>query len=109
MKVTDKQIIALTVTDANTLGCPLCSYTVDVPPVPVSDPLAELFGMSGMTLARVHAEQVSKQAANNMRHHLDGHPGSEWALVTRHRNPDKTPPPEILAASLATLEMEQAL
>lgn len=108
MRVTDKQVIALTVADANTLACPLCPHTVDVPQVPVSDQLGEVFGMSGMTLARVHAEQESKRAANNMRHHLDSHPGSEWALVTRHRDPDKTPPPEILAASLLALEMETA-
>lgn len=71
-------IIMLTIRDARTLACPLCDFTVDVPPIPVSDELGEVFGMSGVTLAMVHAEQVARSASDDMRRHLAGHDVLDW-------------------------------
>lgn len=71
-------IIAHTIRDHRTLGCPLCDFTIDVPDVPVSDALGSIFGMSGDTLARVHAEQTVKRVSDEMRRHLRDHSVLEW-------------------------------
>ena len=71
-------IIVHTIRDARTLACPLCDFTLDVPPVQVSDAIGEAFGMSGGTLALLHAEQQTKRASTNMRQHLAGHDVLEW-------------------------------
>lgn len=75
---TPDPIIVYTITDPHTLGCPLCDFTVDVPDVPVSDPLGAVFGMSGTTLALVHAEQAAKTASSSMERHLREHPVLDW-------------------------------
>lgn len=76
-------IVAHTIRDLTTLACPLCDFTIDVPPVPVSDQLGAAFGMSGDTLARVHAEQVAGRVSDEMRGHLEKHSVLDWlaALV----------------------------
>jgi hypothetical protein len=74
----DKFIIERTVISATLLLCPLCDHTVHVPPVPISDALGDVFGMSGETLARVHGEQLAHTAAADMRRHLEGHPVVDW-------------------------------
>lgn len=71
-------IIAYTMRDLTTLACPLCGHTEDAPPVPVSDQLGAVFGMSGDTLARVHAEQVGKRVSASMRRHLETHTVEQW-------------------------------
>lgn len=71
-------IIVHTIRDQQTLACPLCDFTVDVPPVPVSDALGAVFGLSGTTLAMVHGEQMVKRASNTMRLHLRGHDVLDW-------------------------------
>jgi hypothetical protein len=78
MTITQDPIILHTVRDSRTLGCPLCGFTVDVPPVPVSDALGAVFGMSGETLARVHGEQSLKQVSRTMEQHLRDHPIADW-------------------------------
>lgn len=82
----DQTILRHTATNPTTLGCPLCDHTVDMPPVPVSDAIGEALGISGQTLATVHAEQVAKRAASSMREHLDKHPVEDWLtrLVVLH-------------------------
>lgn len=74
----DKTLIKHTARDQQTLACPLCDYTVDAPPVPISNTLGQAFGMSGATLAAVHAEQLAKRAAHDMRHHLRTHTPEQW-------------------------------
>lgn len=76
-------IVVYTIRDQRTLACPLCTHTIDVPPVPVSDTVGQALGMSGATLAAVHAEQVAKRVSADMTHHLEGHTVLEWlaALV----------------------------
>lgn len=76
--MTPDPIIVRTIRDAQTLACPLCDFTVEVPPVPVSDQLGEVFGMSGRALAMVHAEQSAKAASSSMRRHLESHSVEEW-------------------------------
>lgn len=71
-------IIVHTIRDARTLACPLCPFVVDVPPVPLSEPVGAALGMSGQTLAVVHAEQCAKRAASEMRDHLKGHDPVDW-------------------------------
>jgi hypothetical protein len=75
---TPDPIVAYTIRDMRTLACPLCPHTIDVPPVRVSDAIGEALGMSGATLAAVHAEQVLKRATAEMRTHLEGHSIVEW-------------------------------
>lgn len=71
-------VLIYTIRDMRTLACPLCDFTLDVPPVPVSNTVGEALGMSGDTLARVHAEQVAKRSVHDMRRHLEGHTLEEW-------------------------------
>lgn len=71
-------ILVYTIRDHRTLACPLCPHTIDVPPVPVSNAVGEALGMSGHTLAAVHAEQVAKRASTDMRGHLEKHTIEEW-------------------------------
>lgn len=71
-------IIVHTIRDSHTLECPLCDFTIDVPEVPVSDPLAAIFGMSGQTLAMVHAEQIATRVSDEMRGHLEKHSVLDW-------------------------------
>lgn len=71
-------ILVHTFRDERTLACPLCDYTLDVPPVPVSDAIGDALGMSGQTLAMVHAEQIAKRAAGSMRDHLATHDPTDW-------------------------------
>lgn len=71
-------IIACTIRDERTLACPLCDHTIDVPPVPVVDAIGAALGMSGQSLAMVHAEQVGRRASESMRQHLAGHPVEDW-------------------------------
>lgn len=75
------QIVVYTIRDMRTLACPLCTHTIDVPPVPISDPVGQALGMSGPTLAAVHAEQVAKRVSADMRRHLEGHDVLEWLAV----------------------------
>lgn len=77
-------IIVHTIRDAHTLACPICHFTIDVPDVPVSNALGNVFGMSGQTLALVHAEQEAKRSSRQMVHHLESHSALEWleALAT---------------------------
>lgn len=74
-------IVVYTIRDMTTLACPLCPHTIDVPPVPVSNAVGEALGMSGTTLAAVHAEQVAKRASAGMREHLEKHDVLEWLAV----------------------------
>lgn len=78
---TPDPIVAYTMRDLTTLACPICDFTVDVPPVPVSDQLGAVFGMSGDTLARVHAEQQASRASREMLSHLEQHPVIDWLGV----------------------------
>jgi hypothetical protein len=71
-------IVAYTMRDLTTLACPLCPHTEDAPPVPVSDQLGAVFGMSGDTLARIHAEQQGNRASTQMRRHLETHTVEDW-------------------------------
>jgi len=71
-------VLARTARDERTLACPLCPFTLDVPPVPVSDALGSVFGVSGSSLARVHADQAAGRASQDMRAHLGGHSVEEW-------------------------------
>lgn len=71
-------IIVYTLLDMRTLACPLCEFRLDVAPVPVSDQLGQAFGMSGDTLARIHADQRVERASDDMRTHLKGHAVEEW-------------------------------
>jgi len=75
---TPDPIIVYTIRDQRTLACPLCEFTIDVPDVPVSDPLGSIFGMSGQTLAMVHAEQIAKRVSGEMRRHLEKHSVLDW-------------------------------
>lgn len=78
MSAPDK-VLVYTIRDPHTLACPLCPFTLDVPPIPVSDAIGEALGMSGDSLARVHAEQVAKRAVGDMRFHLTCcHTLEEW-------------------------------
>lgn len=79
--IDDPSLVRLTAVDARTLRCPICTHTEDCPPVPVSEQLGAIFGMSGDTLARVHGEQQLKRTCSQMRHHLDSHPFEEWLLA----------------------------
>ncbi len=74
-------ILVYTIRDQRTLACPLCTHTIDVPPVPISDAVGQALGMSGSTLAAVHAEQVAKRASADMRRHLEEHDVVEWLAV----------------------------
>ena len=77
---TDLDLMKICVRDERTLACPLmrCDTTFDVPPVPISDELGAVFGMSGDTLARVHGEQSLKRTARELRIHLANHPYEDW-------------------------------
>lgn len=74
----DREIILLTAKDERTLACPLCSFTHDVPPIPVSDEIGNVFGLSGRTLAQMHGENLARCAAAEMRNHLAGHDVLDW-------------------------------
>lgn len=77
-------IIVHTIRDSRTLACPLCDFTIDVPDVPVNDQVGATFGMSGHTLAMVHAEQIAKRVSDEMHHHLKAHQVLDWLpLVAR--------------------------
>lgn len=84
--MSDQTLLRHTATDSTTLSCPLCDHTIDVPPIPVSNAVGEALGMSGQTLAMVHAEQVAKRSAARMREHLGKHPVEDWLprLVVLH-------------------------
>lgn len=71
-------IITHTILDPHHIGCPLCDFKITVPEVPVSDALGGIFGMSGDTLARVHAEQIAKRVSAEMESHLAKHTPLEW-------------------------------
>lgn len=79
--IDDTSLVRLLAKDERTLGCPLCHHTEDSPPIPISDQLAAVFGLSGDTLARVHGDQQIKRICNAMRRHLDSHPVEEWLLA----------------------------
>jgi len=78
-------IIAETICDAHTLACPLaaCDFTIDVPDIPISDQLGAVFGMSGETLARVHADQQINRACGDMERHLASHTWQDWYAELR--------------------------
>jgi hypothetical protein len=78
MNADDRFIIERTMLSAEILCCPICEHVISVPPVLVSDALGSVFGMSGDTLARVHAEQTATRAARDMRQHLADHKPDEW-------------------------------
>lgn len=77
---TDKELLQVMFVDANTLACPLmmCRQMFEVPDVPISDALGEVFGMSGETLARIHGEQELKRTLHDIRRHLEDHTFEEW-------------------------------
>lgn len=70
-------IIVHTIRDVHTMACPICEFTIDVPDVPVSNALGNVFGMSGQTLALVHAEQEAKRSSRQMVDHLQAHTALE--------------------------------
>lgn len=74
----DQELLKATARDERTVGCPLCDWTRDVPPVPVSDALGAVFGLSGQTLAMIHAEQEAKRTVADLRRHLSTHPVDDW-------------------------------
>jgi len=74
----DRAIITATIVNAELLVCPLCDFYLHVPAVPVMNGIGEALGMSGTTLAMIHAEQEGKRAASNMRRHLRDHSPEEW-------------------------------
>lgn len=80
---TPDPITVYTILNIRTLACPVCDFTLDVAPVPVSNTIGEALGMSGHTLAMVHAEQQAKRASAEMRRHLETHDVLDWlaALV----------------------------
>ena len=80
-------IIVHTIRDERTLACPLCDFAVDVPPIPVTDDIGAALGMSGQTLALVHAEQSAKRASAQMREHLKRHDVVEWLTRTPELHP----------------------
>lgn len=79
--MTDEDVQLLlkhTARDARTLGCPLCEFIIDVPPIPVSDQVGAAFGLSGQTLAMIHVEQQIKIVSRTMNDHLGKHKPLEW-------------------------------
>lgn len=76
----EKAVIKYTLLGGDLLHCPLlgCARTIYLKAVPVSESVAGAFGMSGETLARIHAEQETKSAARDMLRHLEGHSPIEW-------------------------------
>lgn len=78
----DITIIKHTATGPTALECPLCPWTLEVPPIPVSDQLGAAFGMTGDTLARIHADQAATRAAQEMRAHLATHTPEDWVEFT---------------------------
>lgn len=79
--IDDTQLVRLLVVDDRTIQCPICPHAEDSPPIPVSDQLGKIFGMSGDTLARIHGEQQIKRICHAMRRHLASHPAEEWLLA----------------------------
>ena len=79
--IDDPTLVRLLAVDERTLKCPLCPHTEDSPPIPVSDQLGAIFGMSGDTLARVHGEQQIKRICGSMRRHLSSHTAEEWLIA----------------------------
>ena len=79
----DRLILSATVTSPETLSCPIwdCDFSICVPAVPINSAVAAVFGLSGSTLAQVHADQEAKRAAHNMRTHLRGHQPEDWLLT----------------------------
>lgn len=74
----DRVIVENTIVGAELLVCLLCDFTVYAPAVPVVPAIAEVFGLSGETLARIHAEQEGKRSAGRMRDHLRAHSPEDW-------------------------------
>lgn len=76
----EKAVIKYTMMGGDLLHCPHlgCTRTLHLKPVPISDTVAAVFGMSGETLARMHAEQAVKEAAGQMLRHLKGHSVLDW-------------------------------
>lgn len=81
----DKTILAHTAITQDMLACPLssCTFYIEVPAVPVSEPIANALGMTGDGLAQLHAEQVAWDAARKMRDHLARHTPEQW--LTQYR------------------------
>lgn len=79
--IDNTQLVRLLAVDERTLKCPLCDHTEDSPPIPVSDQLGAVFGLTGDTLARIHGDQQIKRICAAMRRHLDSHPVEEWLLA----------------------------
>lgn len=76
----EKTVLEYTMLGGDLLHCPvpLCSRTLYLKPISVSESVAATFGMSGETLARIHAEQAVKDAARQMMRHLEKHTPAEW-------------------------------
>lgn len=76
----DTVIIQGTIVTPELLVCPVgdCEFYIYAPPVPVVDGIGEALGMSGRTLAAMHAEQEGKRVVQRMREHLKGHEPEDW-------------------------------
>lgn len=97
MNDNDILILHTTAIGPSTLMCPLpfCAFMLELPDVPVSDDVAAVFGLSGQTLARMHAEHICTDKAGTMREHLAGHTVEDWlkfTLLLRAANSPDTPP-----------------
>jgi hypothetical protein len=82
----DTLILRRTALTPEHLGCPIrgCTFIVEVPPVPVNDHVAAAFGLSGTTLAAMHADMDAHQAADAMRTHLRIHSPEDWLHLIEH-------------------------
>lgn len=82
----DTLILRRTALTAEHLACPIktCAFILEVPPVPVSDHVAAVFGMSGRTMATMHAEMDAARAADTMRQHLRIHSPEDWLHLIEH-------------------------
>lgn len=83
----DTLILRRTALTPEHLSCPIktCTYILDVPPVPVlGDGVAAVFGLSGRTLATMHAEMDAARAADTMRQHMRIHSPEDWLHLIEH-------------------------
>lgn len=77
---TDKVLIGHMFRDVQTLACPLCTETFDVPSINMgaAEWVGQALGMSGHALATVHADQIVKRILSEVRTHLRTHSVDEW-------------------------------
>jgi hypothetical protein len=82
----DHMILRRTAITDEHLACPLrgCTYIIECPAIPISDGVAGAFGLSGKTLASMHADLASSHAAQAMRIHLAGHTPEDWLQLIEH-------------------------